>query len=138
VIAGRVRRSRRRDIPDQWAPSRLGEADRVRRPQDGLDAVAGTGTLEHEEGGFVPRHRLRSHMSQPGQWGQRVWPGVRRAGVPNAEPGADADQRPPQAPQLIFYTGRFGNASTYAVYTGDHLRRLRSRHRGKRRGPLSA
>ena len=45
----------------------------------------------------------------------RVWPGVRRAGVPKAEPGADAGPAAPQAPLLIIITGDFGNASRQAA-----------------------
>ena len=59
-------------------------------PQDGLDAVAGSGTMEREEDCYVQHHRPRSQMSQPDKGSQRVWPGLRRAGLrqsPAREPG---------------------------------------------------
>jgi hypothetical protein len=39
------------------AGSRLGEADRMRRPQGGLDAAAGSGTIERQEDGCPPPSR---------------------------------------------------------------------------------
>ena len=38
------------------AASRFGEADRMRRPQGDLDAVAGSWTIERKEDGYV-QHR---------------------------------------------------------------------------------
>ena len=44
------------------AGSRLGEADRMRRPQGGLDAAAGSGTIGSREDGYV-QHRSVPRMS---------------------------------------------------------------------------
>ena len=48
--------------------------------------------MERAQDRYV-QHRPRSQMSQPDQWSQRVWPGVRRAGLPRQSPALTPGQR---------------------------------------------
>jgi hypothetical protein len=59
-----------------------------------LGAAAVTGTLAKQDG----RMGVQRRAVAIDQSALPVWPGVRRAGLPEAEPGADAGPAAPQAP----------------------------------------
>ena len=76
----------------------VGVADRMRRPgRAAIDAVAATGTIGREEAGRA-LDRLLGRVILVDLQPARVWPGVPRAGLAKAEPGADAGPAAPQAP----------------------------------------
>jgi hypothetical protein len=56
--------------------------------------------MERREDGCA-QHRSAYEMSLVDQGSQRVWPGVRRAGLPRQSPGADAGPGAAQRRRLI-------------------------------------
>jgi len=65
--------------------SRLGEADRMRRSQGGLDTVTASGTMERQEDGYL-LHQSTQRVGSAGLRNQCVRPGVRRARRRTAAP----------------------------------------------------
>jgi hypothetical protein len=84
--------------PCEWTPG-LGSAKPIAcdaTAGSDLDAVAASWTIGSEGDGGA-------HTGLPAvraSWitGPRMWPGVRRAGLAKAEPGADAGPAAPQSP----------------------------------------
>ncbi len=95
-----------------------------RQAANGIDAVPASWTTGGEDDRSAQFGSAR-RMSCPDLFALRPWPGVRRAGRPTAEPGADAGPAAPQAPRLIQV--RLNSALHRA--TGQHGRAIRqARH----------
>ena len=69
--------------------------------------------MEREEarGGGLHAPQFAQRVSQFDLRSQRVWPGVRWAGLPKAEPGDDAGPRRRATAPIDSYTAGFGSGS---------------------------
>jgi hypothetical protein len=84
-------------FPCEWAPGR-GSAKPIAYDAPGRSTRGGR---EWDNGGGYGEHWSAQRMGHPDRGCQRVWPGVRRAGLPRPEPGADAGPAAPQGATLI-------------------------------------
>ena len=75
----------------------------------GLDAVPGSGTMERQEDGYV-QHGAAWRMSLVGLRSQRVWPGMRRAGLPR--PSLAQTPRPARSQRHHDYGDRVPQADS--------------------------
>ena len=84
-----------------------GEAIAKRRPQDGLDAVAASWTIEGEEDGCA-QHPPARRVSHPDLLVLRVWPGGRRPGLAKGRGRRYRRASGAAGAALIYNKGQFG------------------------------
>jgi len=85
----------------------LGVADREAAPSGGIDAAAGSRTIESEGDASHTRACL---MAVRSRFAPRRTARARRAGAPSAEPGAGSAGRGAAGAALMIITANFGKA----------------------------